>query len=271
VVDVSVIIPTAGRDGYLGEALRSVLGQPAVTLEVVVVDDLASGETRRAVEAAGDGRVRYLARDVPSGRRPALLRNEGAWQSSGRFLLFLDDDDLLWDGALPALVRALDGAPGAGVAFGAIVPFGGAEAELRHEQAYYRVARRRLGRARGRLRLAALLLFENAPLASSACLFRRDAFAALGGFDPAMPVCQDGDLVLRAARSRGFAFLDAPVVHRRIGHETISRALPRDDRHAHAYRIMHAKYAQAHGALEFYALKGLVRLLGPARRGLPGG
>src|SRR5918911_2234415 len=93
--DISIVIPTFRREVELLEAVRSALGQPQVTVEVIVVDDSGDGSAEGPVASLGDERVRYVRRTTPSGGVPALARNEGWALASGRYVHFLDDDDLL--------------------------------------------------------------------------------------------------------------------------------------------------------------------------------
>lgn len=84
----SVIIPTYGRSNLLHEALNSVLDQTLPDFECLVIDD-ASPET---VTVPADPRVRVIRRDRNGG--PAASRNTGLAHASGRYVTFLDDDDL---------------------------------------------------------------------------------------------------------------------------------------------------------------------------------
>ena len=114
-MDISIVIPTFHRETLLVEAMASVLCQRDVSLELIVVDDSAEGSARYAASSLADPRVQYLARLEPSNGRPALARNDGAAVAQGRYLYFLDDDDLLEPGALATLSAALDSAPSAGL------------------------------------------------------------------------------------------------------------------------------------------------------------
>ena len=123
-VDVSVIVPTHRREREVVDAVRSALRQRGVEVVVLVLDDASDGGARVGIEALDDPRVRYVRRATPSEGRPALVRNEGAALARGRYLHFLDDDEMLDDGALDEMVGALDARPDVGVAIGRVVPFG---------------------------------------------------------------------------------------------------------------------------------------------------
>src|SRR5580704_7354785 len=130
-LDVSVIVPTYHRERELLDAINSVRSQTGVAFEIIVVDDSPEGSARDTVASVNDPRVRYVLRPDPSKGRPAKVRNDGAKLARGRYLYFLDDDDMLEAGTLAELSRALDAAPGAGMAFGVISPFGVNEDVLR--------------------------------------------------------------------------------------------------------------------------------------------
>jgi len=124
-IDISIIIPTCHRETQLVEAMTSVLSQRDVVLELIVVDDSAEGSARDAATSLRDPRVRYFARSEPSNGRPAHARNDGAAGAQGRYLYFLDDDDILEQGTLATLSAALDAAlrqvwHSGGYAFGAM-------------------------------------------------------------------------------------------------------------------------------------------------------
>src|SRR5919106_1649617 len=88
---VTVIIPTKDRPELLERALRSIVGQTYVNLEILVVDDGSSPPVALSRGLAGDHRIRILRID-PSGG-PAEARNLGIEKSRGAVIAFLDDDD----------------------------------------------------------------------------------------------------------------------------------------------------------------------------------
>jgi glycosyltransferase involved in cell wall biosynthesis len=101
----SVVIPTHGRPALLREAIESVLSQTVGDLECIVVDD-ASDE---APAVPTDPRVRLVRRTVNGG--PAAARNTGIEHASGRYVAFLDDDDVYAPGRLEAALAAHARAP----------------------------------------------------------------------------------------------------------------------------------------------------------------
>jgi glycosyltransferase involved in cell wall biosynthesis len=263
--DVSVIIPTFRRSAMAAAAVESVLAQRGVSIEVHVIDDSPEGSAAEAVGRIADLRVKYRRATVPSGGRPALVRNGGVASATGRYLHFLDDDDQPEPGAYAALVGALDarvsrGAPG--VAFGRVTPFGDDGDAVARERRFFESGAARVRRAvrlRSRRWMATNLLFRATPLVCSACILRRECFAQLGGFDAEMSVIEDVDFFLRAIRRFGVVFVDLPVIRYRVGHASLMHSTRGDEDAAGSWRRMHEKYRRENGAVETRLLHVLSR------------
>ena len=97
---VSVVIPTHNRRASLARAVRSVLAQEGVDLQVLVVDDGSAP----AVRPWTDARVRVLRNDRAEG--VAAARNRGLDEASGEWIAFLDDDDIWAATKLAAQLRS---------------------------------------------------------------------------------------------------------------------------------------------------------------------
>lgn len=106
---VSVIIPAWNAAQFIHHPVRSALQQSLQDLEVLVVDDASSDDTRRAAEQAaeGDPRVRVLA--LPRNGGPSAARNAGLAAAQGDFLAMLDADDRMAPDRLERGIRLLQG------------------------------------------------------------------------------------------------------------------------------------------------------------------
>ena len=100
---VSVVVNTYNRATQVGRAIESALSQPGVDLELVVVDDGSTDDTQAVLAGIADARMRCVRQ---SNRGLSASRNVGAREARGEWLLFLDDDDRLCEGALETLLRA---------------------------------------------------------------------------------------------------------------------------------------------------------------------
>ena len=248
---VAVVVPTFRREDLVLEAVASALDQDGVTVEVVVVDDSPEGSARSALRQIEDSRIRYVPSSAPR-HGPAAARNQG-WRASGAgAVVFLDDDDRLVPGALGNLHRRLL-ETGAGAVFGRVAPFGDDDAMVDAERRYFESAAALARRARNRMQLVACLLYRDAVLVNSGTMVRRACLDAVGGYDPEQPVNEDAELYSRVIRRYGHAFLDEPVVHRRVA--STSLVHEREAQLPEAYRRMRGRYRSCHGAAELVALR----------------
>jgi glycosyltransferase involved in cell wall biosynthesis len=102
----SIIIPTYGRAEFLAEAVDSVLIQTVRDFECLVIDD---GSPEPVSLSSGDDRVRVVRREVNGG--PSAARNTGVAHATGRYVTFLDDDDLYLPERLALALQGLARAP----------------------------------------------------------------------------------------------------------------------------------------------------------------
>ena len=103
---VSVVIPTYNGGQWLLEAIASCFEYQLKSLEVVVVDDASTDDTPDRV-AAEYPQVRLIRQPRNSGSG-AFGRNTGLQQAKGRYVKFLDHDDLLEPGTLLLEVDAAE-------------------------------------------------------------------------------------------------------------------------------------------------------------------
>ncbi len=105
---VSVIIPSYNRQSSIKRSVLSVLDQTYRDLEVIVVDDGSTDETKREVESIGDPRVRYVYQE---NQGACTARNLGASLSKGEYIAFQDSDDTWRPNKLERQVAVLDRDP----------------------------------------------------------------------------------------------------------------------------------------------------------------
>ncbi len=104
---LSVIIPFYNVDRFLAECLRSVASQTFSDLEVIMVDDGSTDTSWSVADRFHHSDHRFtLIRQPNRGLGPS--RNTGLSHCSGRYLAFIDSDDVLPPTAFTGLVAALD-------------------------------------------------------------------------------------------------------------------------------------------------------------------
>ena len=93
---ISVIIPNYNGARFLREAVDSTLDQQGVEVEVIVVDDGSTDDSRDVIESYGE-QIRSL---FQKNHGACAARNSGLALATGAYVMFLDSDDLLYPGAL---------------------------------------------------------------------------------------------------------------------------------------------------------------------------
>lgn len=88
---ISVIIPTYNRAKLLPRAIQSVLLQTLSEIEVIIVDDASTDDTKQVVASIPDTRIRYIRMEHNSGACSA--RNTGVQAARGEWIAFQDSDD----------------------------------------------------------------------------------------------------------------------------------------------------------------------------------
>lgn len=103
--DVSVIIPAYNASASLRDAVTSCLEKSSYAVEIVVVDDGSVDDTRLvAAELVEEFGIKYYFQENSG---PGAARNTGIEKSSGRYVCFLDADDLLINDGIQKRLDAL--------------------------------------------------------------------------------------------------------------------------------------------------------------------
>ncbi|MDE2598525.1 MAG: glycosyltransferase [Rhodocyclaceae bacterium] len=210
---VSVVIPVRNGKEYIDEALHSVLAQDYGNLEIIVVDDGSTDDDYdRLAQIDPCIRVVHL-----EGRGVSFARNTGMRQSGGRYIAFLDADDIWFPGKLAAQIRYLERHPDVGVIFGGFLkwtsddsghfpPASALSSDCSHLE---RANPERSGWLYHRLLMGLLVGMNTA-------VIRREIYEWLGGFREDMRIGEDYDFWLRASRTTQMHALDGDVALYRI-------------------------------------------------------
>lgn len=92
---VSIIMPSYNTGRFIGETIESVLAQSYTNWELIIVDDCSEDNTDDVVSRyRADRRIRYIKNEKNSGA--AISRNRALREAKGKWIAFLDSDDL-WE------------------------------------------------------------------------------------------------------------------------------------------------------------------------------
>lgn len=89
---VSIIMPSYNTAPYIKETIQSVLDQTYQNWELIIVDDCSTDNVDEFVASIKDERIRYFKNEKNSGA--AVSRNRALREAKGRWIAFLDSDDL---------------------------------------------------------------------------------------------------------------------------------------------------------------------------------
>jgi glycosyltransferase involved in cell wall biosynthesis len=195
---VSVVIPAYNAAAFAGRAIDSVLGQTMHDVEVIVVDDGSSDDTRNVLASYGN-RLRVFSQ-VNAG--PAAARNRGLREASGEYVAFLDADDWWLPAKLERQVALM---------------------RIRTDVGFCSTATRvvtQTGEPAGEwlccptdVPLPDLLFLRSAAISgsTSGVLARRQLVLDAGGFDEALRGFEDPDLWIRLAARAAYACIPDPL------------------------------------------------------------
>lgn len=102
---VSVVIPTFNRPEEVRNAVQSVAKQTLQSLEIIVVND-GGFDVSDIIKEINDSRLVYICHDRNKGISAA--RNTGIHRARGRYLSFLDDDDVFYEHHLQTLIQCIE-------------------------------------------------------------------------------------------------------------------------------------------------------------------
>ncbi|MBQ2068114.1 MAG: glycosyltransferase family 2 protein [Paludibacteraceae bacterium] len=89
---VSIIMPTYNCGSFITESIRSVLAQTYKNWELLIVDDCSTDNTAEIVADFKDSRIHYQRNEHNFGA--AITRNKALRMAKGRYIAFLDSDDI---------------------------------------------------------------------------------------------------------------------------------------------------------------------------------
>jgi GT2 family glycosyltransferase len=211
---VTIGIPCFNNGQWLRQAVESALAQTWPAVEVIVVDDGSTDDSRAVVRVFGD-RIRPCTTDhlgAPHARNQALAQARGEW------VQFLDADDYLEPEKIAQQFAETNGGAGADVIYSPVLI----------ETVTDSGATRETSDTDPDRDLHAQWIAWQIPQ-TGGCLWRKAALDALGGWKPGQLCCQEHELYLRALQA-GLRFAYAPTPHavyRIWSEQTLCRRDPR--------------------------------------------
>jgi glycosyltransferase involved in cell wall biosynthesis len=201
-IKVSIIIPTYNRGWIIKEAIESVLAQDFIDFELIVVDDGSTDNTSEILHSYREDITVFQQNN----KGVSAARNRGLSEASGRFIAFLDSDDLWLPKKLSRQVDYFNLNPDAMI--------------CQTEEIWIR-NNMRVNPKKRHKKLSGMIFEPSLDLclvSPSAVMIRRSLFEEVGGFDETLPACEDYDLWLRISCRYPVFLIDTPLIIKRGGH-----------------------------------------------------
>jgi len=129
---ITICIPTFNRAIYLREAIKSALSQWQKNIEIVAIDDGSTDNTKNILKEFESEKLRYLCKNHTGAPD---TRNQAIQQAKGKYLLWLDSDDILMPGAVAKYIQAISDFPEVDVHYGDLVIVD-SNGDFKHDQRY---------------------------------------------------------------------------------------------------------------------------------------
>ncbi len=243
---VSVIMATYDRGEGILESVRSVLGQTEQDFELIVVDDGGKGCVEALLRGLGSPKIRCCR--LPENRGHAAALNEGIRRARGRYVAYLDDDDVYYPNHLEALLGTLR--------------------ERGRAFAYSDTKMVSGGTVDGRFRADGVkgtwnfdfsrdMLVAGNFIANLTVVHERSVFSEVGLFAEELRVVMDWELWLRAALSYDFARLPEYTGEYRLRSDNITaRDRLRIDFHTELVKAYYVHHRGAVAEVRYRSWKG---------------
>jgi glycosyltransferase involved in cell wall biosynthesis len=207
---VSVILPTYNCALFLPESIGSILLQTYKSYEIIVVDDGSTDNTKEVLSPFMQ-RIKYIKLEQNRGLPTA--RNIGIQSAQGKYIAFLDADDLWLPEKLEADMEYFDKHPDISMVYSRHINI--------NERGYTLGSDRKKRLPSGNIFIR--LFSEQNFIITSSVVVRREVFETAGLFDEQLFNCQDWDMWLRIAFYFKVAGINKPLVKYRHNPRSLSK------------------------------------------------
>lgn len=210
---VSIIVPAYNAEQYIAETIRSVIDQTFQAWELIIVNDGSTDKTAEIICSFDDGRIRLLEQENGG---VSSARNRGLDEAKGKYITFLDADDIFPPHSLQARVMYMEDHPDIDIVDGKV--------EIK-DPALSKTIRSYQPSYMGKL-LPRLVMLDDTVFFGVCYLFKRELLGTIR-FKMHMSHCEDilFYLELSNAHSVNYGFVDETVYWYRSGHSSAMQNL----------------------------------------------
>lgn len=201
---VSVIIPTYNRKDLLKEAVQSILNQSYINYEVLIIDDYSIDNTEKIVRqfiSEYGCKIKYFKNERKKGVSGA--RNTGLHHAKGKYIAFLDSDDIWESNKLQIQVGILDTNKEIKALFAAVSFFGQVENGYGKSAYTTKLLSKTFWNSYGKETWVAknnigyFILKNGSPFRTPTFIFRHECLTKVGLFNEDMSYYEDAEFLLK--------------------------------------------------------------------------
>ncbi len=220
-MDISVVIPSYNRIGFIETAIKSILNQTVYPLEIIVVDDGSNDGTYQLIEK----RYPSIRLFKQSNKGVSSARNLGIKKSRGDWIAFLDSDDEWLPDKLRYQINSIEKNPN-------ILFFHSDEIWIRNGL--------RINQGKKHKKYGGWIFekcLDICRISPSSVIMHKSIFKKIGFFDENIPICEDYDLWLRVTSQYEVFYIDKILIKKYGGHAGQLSTAPNGIEHYRAYAI----------------------------------
>ena len=215
-VEVSVIIPIYNGEKYIKDAIDSVLNQTFQNFEIILINDGSTDKTSEILDIYNkNNKIKILNIEKNQGQASAI--NLGIKKSKGKYLAYLDSDDIMLENRLLCQLKYLDKHKNIGLIFSDIGYI--------NQNGYSVIIKTKFfinkKWAKNKCNSNSLLVFNY--ISRSSVMHRRSCIDVIGDFDEEISGIDDLDMWIRTSEKFSIAGCQDKLTIRRLHKENISK------------------------------------------------
>jgi glycosyltransferase involved in cell wall biosynthesis len=199
---VSVVVPSYNYAHYLESCVQSIVSQPGVEVDVLIIDDCSQDDTPAVATRLAENDTRITFRRHEKNLGHIATYNEGLQWASGDYSVVLSADDLLTAGALSRAAAVMDDQPDVGLVYGRSLYF-----VSNDERPIARSGVPRVDRWDGSDWIAQRCKTATSCISSPEVVVRTSLQTEIGGYRDDLPHSADVEMWLRFAANGDVAYL----------------------------------------------------------------
>lgn len=213
---ISVIIPTYNRGNIVPQAIESALNQTYKNFEIIVVDDGSTDNTKETLGRYYD-KIKFFYKNNGG---VSSARNFGVKHALGKYIAFLDSDDLWYPDKLQRQIVALQLDSRYGLAITEVDIIDASKKHL-----FYSSIKNCIGGKQINTEKVLQLIYSKQYITCSYMLIKKDLFEKIGFFNETLNTAEDIDILLRMSSSSEIVLIDEPLIKYKKSLDSLSNQL----------------------------------------------